>query len=509
MPKNIVLLSDGTGNSAAKLFKTNVWRLYQALDLQGSNQVAIYDDGVGTEAFKPLRILGGAFGWGLSKNVRELYASLVRSYQPGDRIYLFGFSRGAFTVRTLGGFITSCGILKNEYGTDAELRDAVADAYRVYRARYMGAPEKLLRRTLRRPAERGEVFQARKKRFDEQYATHSARIAFIGVWDTVAAVGLPFDHLADFLNWFYQFKFSDLRLSPLVERGCHAVAIDDERHTFHPVMWHVAPEDGERIRQIWFPGVHSNVGGGYPKQGMSLVSLDWMMTEAESVGPENLRLRFNRGDRAWIREHANFNDKLYDSRAGLAVYYRYKPRDIAAICKLAGTAPKIHESAIERVRQQTEGYCPGNLPGAMNVVATRGPASRHAGTAGAIARAYEGASSLLDKAQLLIRLRRNSHYVFIVLSLGLVAALIWPQIQTDKGLWHVVKSLFALSENSLVEGFRLNPWLGISLGALTLAFLALQIRVEGALHKTFSRFWRRFWRQAPVEEEEESAQRPA
>lgn len=98
MSKNIILLSDGTGNGAAKRNKTNVRRLYEALDLHRVDQVAFYDDGVGSQEFLPLKIIGGAVGWGLKRNVRELYKFLCRNYREGDRIYLFGFSRGAFTV---------------------------------------------------------------------------------------------------------------------------------------------------------------------------------------------------------------------------------------------------------------------------------------------------------------------------------------------------------------------------------------------------------------------------
>ena len=101
MGKSIILLSDGTGNSAAKLAKTNVWRTYQAIDLSRADQIALYDDGVGTSSVKVLALLGGVFGWGLKRNVLHLYKFLCRNYQPGDRIFAFGFSRGAFTIRVL------------------------------------------------------------------------------------------------------------------------------------------------------------------------------------------------------------------------------------------------------------------------------------------------------------------------------------------------------------------------------------------------------------------------
>src|SRR6266851_8142894 len=108
MSKNIILLSDGTGNSSSKLFKTNVWRLYQALDLTDPNkQIAYYDDGVGTSSFKPLAILGGVFGVGLKRNVIDIYSFCSRNYVAGDRIYGFGFSRGAFTMRVVAGLIAT------------------------------------------------------------------------------------------------------------------------------------------------------------------------------------------------------------------------------------------------------------------------------------------------------------------------------------------------------------------------------------------------------------------
>src|SRR5258708_25053804 len=122
--RNIVLLSDGTGNSAGKLFKTNVWRVYDALDLSNASQIAFYDDGVGTSSIKPLAVLGGAFGWGLKRNVLALYTFLCRNYRPAaggrpaDRIYGFGFSRGAFTMRVLIKFVLSQGLVKNYNSND-------------------------------------------------------------------------------------------------------------------------------------------------------------------------------------------------------------------------------------------------------------------------------------------------------------------------------------------------------------------------------------------------------
>src|SRR5829696_9712900 len=136
--KNIIVCSDGTGNSAIKGRGTNVFKLFEAIDLNGHRhdpaldpQVAFYDDGVGTEKFKVLKIFAGATGWGLSRNVRQLYKEIVRIHDPGDRIFLFGFSRCAFTVRTLVGLIHTCGILNAaRFRTADDLEAAVHEAYR-------------------------------------------------------------------------------------------------------------------------------------------------------------------------------------------------------------------------------------------------------------------------------------------------------------------------------------------------------------------------------------------
>ena len=111
MPKNVIVLSDGTGNAAASIWRTNVWRIFQAIDLTGSDQVARYDDGIGTSSFKPLAIISGAFGWGLKRNVIDLYKFICRNYGKDSKIYGFGFSRGAFTIRVLIGLIADQGLI--------------------------------------------------------------------------------------------------------------------------------------------------------------------------------------------------------------------------------------------------------------------------------------------------------------------------------------------------------------------------------------------------------------
>ena len=132
MKTRIILLSDGTGNAASRVWRTNVWRIFESLDLTGSNQVAIDDDGVGTSSFKPLAILGGAFGWGLKRNILHLYKFVCRNYHSSeDEIFGFGFSRGAFTMRMVVGLIISQGLVR--YETEAQLAKRARDAYRAFR----------------------------------------------------------------------------------------------------------------------------------------------------------------------------------------------------------------------------------------------------------------------------------------------------------------------------------------------------------------------------------------
>src|SRR5262245_37807822 len=131
MPRNLVVFADGTGNSAAKAFKSNVWRLYQALDLTGDDQIAVSHDGVGPSSFKRLQVLGLALGVGVKRNVIDLYKFLCRNYTDGDRIYGFGFSRGAFTIRLLAGLIYRQGLIS--FKSEEELDRQAVNAYRAFR----------------------------------------------------------------------------------------------------------------------------------------------------------------------------------------------------------------------------------------------------------------------------------------------------------------------------------------------------------------------------------------
>jgi uncharacterized protein (DUF2235 family) len=392
MIKNIVLLSDGTGNSSSSPFKTNVWRLYQAIDIKPPEdpndpktpeQIVYYDNGVGTENFKPLAALGGAFGFGVWKNVKDLYTFVCRNYQLGDQIYGFGFSRGAFTIRLLMGLIGKCGIVKTKPHSEAKLREAVGMAYEAYRRDFL----------LRAARRRGSLFYyrlLRKPRYltdEEGRQTHQidltngkddsivqffVDVPFLGVWDTVDAYGMPIDELKIAIDhWVWPMSFADRDPAKNITVIRHALSLDDERPTFRPVLWNEmvstqpsgprAALDNNRIQQVWFAGVHANVGGGYPDDGLAYSALDWMITEARAC-----KLRFIQQCRDEVQWRASPHGEKYDSRSGLAGYYRYGPRDVSLLCHderhgVEVPDPWVHVDAFDRIARQQRAYAPVSL----------------------------------------------------------------------------------------------------------------------------------------------------
>jgi uncharacterized protein (DUF2235 family) len=400
--KNIILLSDGTGNSSASVWRTNVWRVFQSLDLTDSSQVAVYDDGVGTSSFKPLAVVGGAFGYGLKRNVLDLYTFLCRNYREDtdNQIFAFGFSRGAYTIRVITGLIENQGLVP--YESEAQLRRHAKAAYRAYRSDQFHTllrveyPFRLVRDgiiSLRdRVAERiwGWTPYSKVNRIQ------SVRIRFLGLWDTVAAYGMPIEELTTMISqWVWPLELPNRELMKKVDRACHAISIDDERTTFHPLIWNEKGVEPERISQVWFSGAHSNVGGGYPDDSLSYVPLSWMLGEAKRCG---LRIKENPpwGPSAtspldpvhepdMFKQARSARDKdgrLYDSRKGLGGYYRYGPRKIHDLCNIKRSwisyyeveveVPKIHCSVFERIKNGAHGYAPFGLPAQYAVVADDG-----------------------------------------------------------------------------------------------------------------------------------------
>lgn len=365
MSKKIVICSDGTGNKGGSVDNTNVFRLYKLVDIQREDQIAFYDDGIGTESENTIfKMITRAFGFGFKKNILALYRYIAKHYEPGDKIYMFGFSRGAATVRALAGMIQTVGLLRNDY--HGVMKHGIVDDIKLH-IESMKAM-RLYRRSQRHPEEALE-FMERK--------THGVvDIEMVGVWDTVSALGFPqdtswlviglsklIDIVSDKIMPHHYFNY---QLDKNVKNVYHALSIDDNRHSFQPKVWNEVREDSpEYIEQVWFAGAHSNVGGGYPRIGLSMIPLDWMMDKAQKHG-----LIFDVGEQENIKERANEGGKLYNPRAGFWAYYRYKPRHIRDLTLKNGESVlrgniKIHESVIRRM--QVCDYYP-ILPNTFDVV---------------------------------------------------------------------------------------------------------------------------------------------
>lgn len=264
LARRLVVFLDGTWNHPDQQDRgmtkpSNVTKLARAVKqiaVDGRFQVTYYDDGVGT-SWGLDKLAGGGLGVGLAKNVREAYRFLAYNYREGDEIYVFGFSRGAWTARSLAGFIERAGMLPKS-GMYYMLQ-----AFALYEKRCPRAD------------------------FDDLFAskdvqTRRVRIDFIGVWDTVGAIGLPsrFFHAITRNRWNYH----DVSLVPAIRHARHALAIDEKRRPFRPTLWTDRVRENQTLEQRWFPGVHSNIGGGYAKDGLANHALRWIAEEARAVG---------------------------------------------------------------------------------------------------------------------------------------------------------------------------------------------------------------------------------
>ena len=274
MPKRLIVCCDGTWNTADQAqdghsCPTNVTKLALAVaseDSAGERQHVYYHRGVGTSRWDRLR--GGAFGVGLSRNVLDAYRFLIDNYEPGDVLYFFGFSRGAFTARSTVGMVRNCGVLRRE---NAGRIDEAWALYRSAADKPSGVASPLFRRAY----------------------SHVPRIRFIGVWDTVGGLGIPVlgpRLLKPVVRWLnHRWEFHDTRLSTWVDGAFHALAIDERRAAFEPTLWHQQPgADRQELKQVWFSGVHCDVGGGYTDTSLSDLALLWMVDRARQYGLEFL-----------------------------------------------------------------------------------------------------------------------------------------------------------------------------------------------------------------------------
>jgi uncharacterized protein (DUF2235 family) len=311
--KNIVIFSDGTGFDGGSGINSNVYRLFNMIEDRTPRQIAFYDRGVGTGVRK---ISGNLSGMGISKNIRDCYRFIFEHFESGDRIFLFGFSRGATTVRSLASFMQLFGVLPKSRP------ELIRKAYRIYRTR-----------NHKRRRSRAEAFVAR-------HHTMWCNVEFLGVWDTVAALGIPL-HILDVLLDripIFRHKFQDLTLSECVIHARHAMAIDERRVTFSPTYWTKDANDRQTIKQVWFAGVHTDVGGGYRKAGLSDLVLGWMVREARSKG---LYIY----PRHRVRLSPDPMGEIHDSRRGVFRFARARTRSWDD--EASGKAV-VHRSVIER-----------------------------------------------------------------------------------------------------------------------------------------------------------------
>ena len=335
MAKNLVVSCDGTWNTADQEqggvpTPTNVVRLHNLVverDKDGVEQEKYYHPGVGTDGGLVGKALGGGIGLGLDRNIKSGYRWLCEKYAAQDRIFLFGFSRGAYTARSLGGMVTRFGLIDPAGLSEKQIWERIDDLFQNgYRVK--GAK--------------------RKSFIDKKWGFKNGEgpdgfdipIHFIGVWDTVGALGIP-DHLGvlNLIDDPRKYKFHDTNLNPLVRCGRHALAIDEVRASFEPTLW--TNTDGRDVKQIWFPGAHSDVGGGYREIGLANGSLIWMLNEAKAKS-----LAVDPDIEAQIK--ADCRDLLHDSLSDVFKLLPSKPRAIPPLD--TGDERFLHTSVTERCK---------------------------------------------------------------------------------------------------------------------------------------------------------------
>ncbi len=396
--KRIVIFADGTGNSFSGN-ESNIWRLAQALDKTGQSgpslQLMRYVPGVGTSGNALIRAVDGATGFGVPANVRKLYRFLCWNCDPQDQIFLFGFSRGAFTVRTLAAMIAAQGLMPSTRpdGTRvsaAEMRRNAMAAWLAYRKKtapfvpdgasvwdprqWQMNPLTALARgardllTDRLRDLRGQDRHARVvANLPAERKPLAVKVHFMGLFDTVEAYGMPLEVLTDIWNrLIWPIKFRNQRPAPIIGHLCHALALDDERHSFHPIRVDISPrtDDGlpvPKTRELWFAGMHSDVGGGYPDDEVSFEPLLWIAAEAAAKG-----LVFDDRMLDSYRRRLYPQALIHDSRAGLAMFYAYAPRQVTDDPRYGGAAV-IDHSVVAKMDYGASGYSPQVLPATVRV----------------------------------------------------------------------------------------------------------------------------------------------
>jgi uncharacterized protein (DUF2235 family) len=332
--KRIVICFDGTWNKPAdeklppdRQIETNVCRFYNSMKDTGSDgikQIKWYDEGVGTKWYD--RFIGGSIGAGLELNIVQGYEFLAKEYDDGDEVYVLGFSRGAYTARSLVGMIRNCGLIRPQH-----LVLRVPMAYGIYRTRGDSVDSVT-----------AKVFRAAFSR--------EIKIKFVGVWDTVGALGIPLHLLQDVNMKFYEFH--DTKLSSIVENAFQAIAVDEHRIDYEVCLWNPDAPAQQKVEQRWFIGAHCDVGGGYADRRLSDMTLRWMQDKASSVG-----LALN----AVAVGTENYRGSLTDSYAQFlgGIYAKNKPPHYRAIATIKFGDEFVDES-VQRRRKEDPTYKPLN-----------------------------------------------------------------------------------------------------------------------------------------------------
>ncbi len=315
MGKNIIILSDGTGQKGGEGSNTNIYKIFNTIENRTDDQIVFYDPGIGTSGIELVKQISG---YGISQNIKDCYRFLFENYQAGDNIFLFGFSRGAATVRSLSSFIHHFGILPKSR------KDLIDEAYKIY---------KITNSNKR---------NAKAEAFIDKHHTMWTRVKFLGCFDTVSALGFPIKGISEILDRipFFQHNFHNYKLSKSVEHAYHALAIDDERKTFHPKLWDSTIENYQTLQQVWFPGMHTDVGGGYKKDDLSHIPFLWMCRKAMKHG-----LRIYNEEKLEITPQADAF--MHNSRSGWwqQIVYTQKERSWP---NERTDQPIIHECVRER-----------------------------------------------------------------------------------------------------------------------------------------------------------------
>ena len=359
MPKNIVICCDGTGNEFGAS-KSNVVKLYKML-VHDDSQVAYYHPGVGTMGARSAltgitrwwtKIIGLAFGYGISDNIADAYQFLMRTFNPGDVVYMFGFSRGAYTVRALCGMLHIIGLLREDN-------------------------EGLIPYSLRMIKSRNIDFGVAAD-FKNTFC-RECKPYFVGVWDTVSSVG-----------WVYNvahFPGTKATKNPDLQIVRHAVSIDERRAFFRQNLFGAPNNAKQDVKEVWFAGVHSDVGGSYaePESQLSQVALQWMVCESEPLG-----LRIDQGRKGDVlggkspyvlpdpltrNQHESLRGfwwiaelwpKVDHKETSPGVWKKYLRMNLARRRWIAPD-PVIHRSVEQRIADKSLGYSPSNLPAQRRV----------------------------------------------------------------------------------------------------------------------------------------------